>query len=172
MPSTKQILTNSHELETFMQECDNRNYTNNNSLHALKFEWCMETGGSWWGSYNNNRLVAISGIHPFKDGYRALFRGAQIELKQLDGLSKYQKQNYGFNDHLPLQIEWANSPNIYITTSPYDDNDRSGKMSRIHRSAIVLEKQGVLTYVNEEEVFYVPQVIWKLNQERYYEIRT
>ena len=125
-----------------------------------------------WGTYNNNRLVAISGIHPFKDGYRALFRGAQIELKQLDGLSKYQKQNYGFNDHLPLQIEWADNPNIYITTSPYDDNDRSGKMSRIHRSAIVLEKQGVLTYVNEEEVFYVPQVIWKLDQKRYYEIRT
>ena len=68
MVNSRQILTNSPELETFMQECDNRNYTNNNSLKALKFEWCMETGGSWWGSYNNNRLVALSGIHPFKDG--------------------------------------------------------------------------------------------------------
>ena len=96
MPSTKQILTNSHELETFMQECDNRNYTNNNSLHALKFEWCMETGGSWWGTYNNNRLVAISGIHPFKDGYRALFRGAQIGPRGVR--FKQEEEDQGLED--------------------------------------------------------------------------
>ena len=84
---------------------------------------------------------------------------------------KYQLQNYAFADHLYEQIKWANSEKIYVTTSPYSDDDRSGKMSRIHKSAKVLAKQGVFKYLYDKEVFHVEQSIWRVNIERYNEIR-
>ena len=59
------------------------------------------------------------------DGYRTLYRGAQIEPRPYNKLNKYQLQNYAFADHLYEQIKWANSEKIYVTTSPYSDDDRS-----------------------------------------------
>jgi hypothetical protein len=159
------------QLETFCEACASMNYTNNASRKAIKFDWCLEEGGSWWATVKDNKIISLSGIHPFLDGYRALFRGVQIETRPYKGLNRYQKQNYAFYDHMVKQIEWSKSNNIYITTSPVSVDDRSGKMSRIHNSAKVLEKQGVFEYIKDDEVFYVQQSIWKLNIGRYYEIR-
>lgn len=171
---TKRILTNSRSLELFMRECDNRGFNNNCNLKALKFDWCIDTGGMWVATFNQDRMVALSGVHPFKDGYRGLFRGAQTEIRQFKGMNKYQKQNYVHNDHLDLQIQWANrngSHPVYVTTSPYDTLDRSGRMNRAHRSVDILSKLGVFDYIAEEELYNVPQAIWKLNIPKYYETR-
>jgi len=174
MITTKRILTDSRSLQLFMRECESRGFNNNRDLKALKFDWCMETGGMWAATFRNDIMVALSGVHPFKDGYRGLFRGAQTEIRQFKGMNKYQKQNYVHNDHLDLQVQWANrnSPHpVYVTTSPYDDLDRSGRMNRAHRSVDILSKLGVFDYVGEEEVFYVPQAVWRLNIDKYYETR-
>ena len=35
----------------------------------------------------------------------------------------------------------------------------------------ILEKKGIVDFISKEEVFYVDQNIWKLNPERYFELR-
>ena len=171
MVKTEQITENSKELEIFLDICKKKGYTNNSNLDKLKFQWCLDQGGSWWVTKKENRILAISGVHPFMDGYRTLYRGAQIEPRPYNKLNKYQLQNYAFADHLYEQIKWANSEKIYVTTSPYSDDDRSGKMSRIHKSAKVLAKQGVFKYLYDKEIYHVEQSIWRVNIERYNEIR-
>jgi hypothetical protein len=171
MPDTIRLTEFTPQLQAFCEVCSSMGYTNNSSRKSIKFDWCIEQGGSWWATVIEDRIVSLSGIHPFLDGYRALFRGVQIETRPYKGLNKYQKQNYAFYDHMVKQIEWCGSDNIYITTSPVSNDDRSGKMKRIHSSAKVLEKQGVFTYIRDDEIFYVQQSIWKLNVDRYYEIR-
>lgn len=176
---TKRIFSPDDSLFEFMNECEKLGYANNTSLKALKFDWIEETGGSWWGTYDSNRLIAISAIHPFLDGWRALHRGAQIQLRPFNGLNKYQKQNYGIYDHLHMQIQWSgmfkdydNEPKpIYITTSIESADDRSGKMNRIHRSASILAAQGMFEHVLDDIIYGVNQSIWKVNVDRYYEIR-
>jgi hypothetical protein len=167
---TEKITQRNDQLDIFLDICGQMGYTNNNSLEAMKFNWCIEQGGTWWVTKNNmGKILAISGIHPFMDGYRALFRGAQIESRQHKTLNKYKLQDYTFSDHLYEQIQWANSNKIYVTTNVTNDN--SGKMNRVHRSAKVLEKQGVFKYMYDKEIFYVNQSIWKVNIDRYKEIR-
>lgn len=171
MTSTIQLFSLTPMLADFMDKCDKLGYTNNNSLTAMKFDWCRENDGSWWATVKDNKIVSVSGVHQFLDGYRALYRGAQIETRPFTGLNKYQMQNYAFVDHLPKQIEWADGKPVYITTSPHNDKDRSGKMSRVHRSAEVLAKQGVFVYIKDDTLFNVPQAVWQVNVEKYNEIR-
>ena len=159
-------------LDTFIQECDRRGYGNNRSYKAMKFDWCLDTGGMWFASQKpNGEIVAVSGVHPFDDGYRALFRGVQTEEREFSGLTKYQLRNHCFAEHIPYAIEHAGSAPIYVTTSPYAKDDRSGSMQRIHKSAEILAKQGVFEFVEQREVFYVQQAVWILNRDRYNEIR-
>lgn len=167
-----QIKTVDPLVTEFMSQCEKLGYTNNISSKSMKFDWCInEMDGSWWATIKNNQIVAMSGVHKFMDGYRALFRGAQIQTRPFHALNKYQLQNYAFVFHLDKQIQWASGSPVYITTSIHDSKDRSGKMSRIHRSALLLEKQGVFEFVKTEEIYYVEQAIWKIDVKKYYEIR-
>jgi hypothetical protein len=168
---TEQIFSVTPQLKEFMLECKKLGYTNNESAKAMKFDWCRANDGSWWATFKNEKMVSVSGVHCFLDGYRALFRGAQIESRPFNALNKYQLQNYAFVYHLDKQIEWANNRPVYITTSEKNELDRSGKMSRVHRSAILLAKQGVFEFVKTETIYNVEQIIWKLNVKKYYEIR-
>lgn len=167
MTLTKQIYSASDELLKFTQECDRLGYTNNNSLEAMKFNWCRDTG-AWFATYENNRIISVSGIHTFKDGYRALFRGAQLHSRPI-GINKHHMQSYCFHSQLPLQIKYAGPKPIYITTNV--NTDASGKMTRIDRTFKLLERTGLVDYVGSEEVFYVQQNIWQLNVEQYISTR-
>jgi hypothetical protein len=114
----------------------------------------------------------MSGMHPFKDGYRVLFRGAQIEQRPIKGLNRYQFQSWGMWKELPMQIEWAKwqgKDKIYITTNV--SNDASGKMNRIHRAFNALEKAGVVEYCGDEEIFFTQQSVWRVNIQKYFEVR-
>ena len=155
----------------FLNNCDNQSYKNNYSINAMKFKWCIDQGGMWVGSIKDDRLVSISGIHPFKDGWRALFRGVQLESRSI-GLNKYHMQSYPFHSHLPFQIKWAemnNNDPIYITTSVKED--MSGKMTRINKTFNHLEKTKIIEYIDTQDVYNVEQNIWKLNKKLYSEIR-
>jgi hypothetical protein len=161
-------------LKDFCSTCDDLGYHNNNSLSAMRFSWCLEQNGSWWVTVKDHKIISISGIHPFKDGWRALFRGAQTETRPIQGLNRYQMQSYCVHSQLPLQIEYAESISgkdvpIYITTNI--DNDASGSMSRVHRSFFQMEKGGMVVNCGEEEVFGVRQVVWKLDKDRYFDLR-
>lgn len=161
-------------LKEFCDTCDSLGYSNNINLSAMKFSWCLENNGTWWATIKDKKIISISGIHPFRDGWRALFRGAQIETRPIDGLNKYQMQSYCIHSHLPLQIEYAesisgrNTP-IYITTNIY--NDASGRMSRINRSFEVMAKGGMVKHYGNETVFGVEQNIWLLNKSKYFDLR-
>ena len=159
-------------VEPFLQECEKKGFKNNNSLKTMKWDWCMQEGGAWFGTVKEGELISISGIHPFKDGYRALFRGAQTQPRPVKGLNKYQFQSWPFYSHLALQVEWARwqgSDKIYITTNV--SNDDSGRMNRVHKSFASLEKRGIVTHCGIEEIFYTQQSVWQLNIDKYFEVR-
>lgn len=157
-----------HHVLTFANECYRNGYKNNVSLNAMKWDWCLENG-TWFGTIENDRIISMSGCHKFKDGYRALFRGAQIQTKPINCLNKYQMQSYCVADQLPFQIKYAEGSPIYITTNV--SNDASGRMNRIHKSFTQMEKGGMVNYIGDEEIFYTKQSVWKLNVAKYFEIR-
>jgi len=158
-----------HHVLTFANECYRKGYKNNVSLNAMKWDWCLDNG-AWFATFDNDSIVAITGCHTFKDGYRALFRGAQLSPRPVKGLSRYQMQSWGISEHLPLQIKFSNGKPIYITTNV--SNDASGRMNRIHKSFKVMAKGGMINYLGDEEIFYTQQSVWKLNVEKYFEIRS
>jgi hypothetical protein len=123
----------------------------------------------WYATYDNQTIVSITGIHPFKDGYRALYRGAQLWSRPMKGLNRYQMQSWGIYEHLPLHIEFAKGSPLYITTNINKDN--SGRMNRIHKSFTAMEKGGMVSYQGDEQIFNAMQSVWKLNVDRYFEIR-
>ena len=165
--TTKRIYDADNVVMDFIDSCNQLGYKNNNSLKSVKWEWCLENG-AWFATFENNRIISLSGIHTFKDGYRALFRGAQLYPRPI-GINKYHMQSYCFHSQLPHQIAYASTKPIYITTN--FENDASGKMIRIDRTFQLLEKTGLVDYVGTEEVFYVQQNIWRLNVDRYNAIR-
>lgn len=152
----------------YISECKLRGYTNNSSLSAMKWDWCLQSG-AWHATYVDDRIVSITGVHLFQDGVRALFRGAQLETRPVKGLCRYQMQSYGISEHLPYQIEFADGAPVYITTNI--SNDASGKMNRIHRSFHVMAQAGMVDYCGDEEIFYTQQSVWRLNVDKYFEIR-
>jgi len=157
------------ELEKYISKCDKLGFKNNGSLESMKFDWLLDNG-MWYGTFKDSELISVTGIHMFKDGFRALFRGAQLEARPVSGLNRYQMQSWGIYAHLPLQIEFAMDAPVYITTNVADD--ASGRMNRIHKSFSVMEKHGqMVEYCGDEEIFYTQQSVWKVNTENYFNIR-
>ena len=165
---TEEITEVTPALEDFISQCTLLGYKNNSSLKEMRWDWCLD-GGMWYATYDNQTIVSITGIHPFKDGYRALYRGAQLWSRPMKGLNRYQMQSWGIYEHLPLHIEFANGKPLYITTNINKDN--SGRMNRIHKSFTAMEKGGMVSYQGDEQIFNAMQSVWKLNVDRYFEIR-
>lgn len=167
MIETKSLKEVTPELVEFIEECDKLGYKNNNSLEAMRFNWCLESGGAWFATFVDNKIVGVSGVHPWRDGYRALFRGAQL-YSIPGGLSKNHMNCWMFYYHLPLVIN-ATNDSIYVTTNI--DNDASGKMIKLNKLYFHLSKKGFFEHVGEEEVFTVKQNVWKLNPDFYLSMR-
>jgi hypothetical protein len=155
-------------VQEFIFKCSLRGFKNNSSLKKMKWDWCL-IEGAWYATYNIKNIIAMSGIHPFRDGYRALYRGAQLSTRPVKGLNRYQMQSWGIYAHLPLQIEFAKGKPLYITTNI--SYDPSGRMNRIHKSFKVIEKGGMISHVADEEIFNTQQSVWLLNKKKYFEIR-
>lgn len=166
--TTVQLTSVTDSLLKFIHTCDTLNYKNNNSLTALKFEWCLTQGGAWYATFHNDVIISMSGIHPFKDGYRGLFRGVQLYPRSI-GINKYHMQSHCFYDQLPLQLGFAATLPVYITTNI--ENDASGKMTRIDKTFHHLAKVGVVNHVSKEELYNTLQNVWQLNVKRYNEVR-
>lgn len=156
-----------HDVITFMSECYRRGYMNNKSLVAMKWEWCLENG-AWFATYKNDSIISLSGVHKFEDGYRALFRGAQLESRPC-GLNKYHMQSYCFADQLPLQIDYTGVYPMYITTNV--EHDASGRMNRVDKLFHKLCYLKLVDFVECKEVFYTLQNVWRLNVREYNNVR-
>ena len=166
---TKPITEKTSSLYDYVKQCELLGFKNNKTLKAMKWDWCLEQGGMWHATYDNETILSITGIHPFKDGYRALFRGAQLFPRKVKGLNRYQMQSWGIYAHLPLQIEYASDKPLYITTNA--KNDESGRMNRIHNSFAQMAKGGMVDYISDQQIYHTKQSIWKLNNDKYFEIR-
>lgn len=162
-----------HELnmETvrFVRRCKDLGFMNNGTLAAMKWHWCLANGGAWYASYKDGEIISMSGIHPFKDGYRALFRGAQLEPRSV-GLNRYHMQSHCFHGHLPYQIDLANGKPVYITTNT--DTDASGKMSMINRLFTRLAESRMVTFIGAEDVYNAVQNVWLLDVDMYTQVRS
>lgn len=168
MIKTELLFGANEALLEFIHECDKLGFKNNNSFEAMNFFKTIEDRGIWFATYVNDKIVGISGLHGFKDGYRALYRGAQLYSRP-GGLSRNHMNCWMFYYHLPSAIDLVNGEPIYITTNT--DNDASGSMLRLNKLYFILEKNGIVDHISNEEVFGVNQNIWKLNKERYLEVR-
>ena len=168
------ILENTHcqELEYFCTQCKILNYNNNSSLTAMKYDWC-KGWGEYWGTWHNNKLIAVAGAHPLPEvddnAVRVLFRGCQL-YSPYTGLDANHMNSVPFRDILPLQIEKYVNNDLYITTNI--EHDASGKMSRTHRVMSLLAKKGIVDlHIEEIMLYYTRQSVWKLNKEQYLEAR-
>lgn len=168
MLDTKRIYDADQSVQDFIAQCDELGYKNNNSLKAMKFDWCIETGGAWFATYKDDKIISVSGIHPFENGYRALFRGAQLESRPC-GLNKYHMQSYCFADQLPLQIKFAGVHPIYITTNV--EHDASGRMNRVDKLFHKLAVHKIVDWVDQKEIYYTQQNVWRLKVRNYNIVR-
>lgn len=159
------ILRNPNDdLIDFIEKCKKLNYKNNNSLESMKFY----ESKVWFATYHNNKIVGISGLHKFRDGWRALFRGAQL-YSIPGGLSKNHMNCWMFYYHLPFVIDLVQGDPIYITTNT--QNDASGHMTKIDKLYHLLAKNKIVNHISNEHLRGVNQNIWQLNVEVYEEAR-
>jgi len=166
--STYILRVETYELKAFIAECKDRGFKNNDSLNAMKFYQTLRDGGTWFATSHDKKIVGVSGMHPFRDGWRALYRGAQL-YSIPGGLSRNHMNCWMFKYHLPLVIDFSGDDPIYITTNT--ENDASGSMLRLNKLYHILEKNGIVDHVSYEEVFGVKQNIWELNKEVYLRVR-
>jgi hypothetical protein len=159
------------ELGVFCIKCQVFGYENNSSLKAMKYEWCKEWG-EYWGAFVDKRLVAVAGAHPLPEvgpnAMRVLFRGCQVD-ELYKGLGKYHMNSIPFRDILPYQIAAYPDKDLYITTNV--THDASGRMNRTHRVMKLLDKLDIVQYNGNMELYYTEQSVWKLNVEKYNEVR-
>lgn len=165
--------THKNQLLEFCESCAEKGYKNNDSLDSMKYQWCLDNGGTWYGSFIGNKLIAVSGVHNFPEispnAVRVLFRGAQI-VNPYAGLTKHHMSSIPFRDHLPLAIEKYENKQLYITSNI--TNDASGRMNMVHQIMHRLRSQGILTLIVESmELFYTEQSVWRINKESYLNVR-
>lgn len=168
MTYTIELTEVTDDLLTFIQCCNDLGYKNNNTLTAMKFYHCLDEGGTWYVTYHENKIVGVSGVHPFLDGVRALFRGAQL-YSIPGGLTKTHMNCWMFKYHLPLVIKRHLNTPIFITTNT--NNDASGKMLRLNKLYHILEKKNIVKCEGEYLINGVYQNLWELNKEVYFKVR-
>lgn len=163
---------NLYELETFCKKCDDLGYKNNSSLKEIRWEK-TKSWGEFWGGWHKDKLISIAGAHPLPEvkhnAVRVLFRGCQTYSPYV-GLNASHMNSVPFRDILPYQIDKYLDNDLYITTNIYKDN--SGKMHRTHKVMQLLSKKGIVDlYIDDMILYNTNQSVWKLNKDRYFEIR-
>ena len=168
MIKTITLDTATPELMEFISECDKLGFKNNNSLEAMRIEWCVDNGGTWFATFDKDKIVGISGVHPFWDGVRALFRGCQL-YSIPGGLTKNHMNCWMFKYHLPLVIDMYWHKPIFVTTNI--NNDASGKMIKLNKLYNHLSKKGFYDHLGDWLIYEVQQNVWELNTDFYTKVR-
>ncbi len=167
-------------VEEFCQRCKTAGYKNNESLEAMKLDWCLSQGGQFFLTYLDDQIISLSGCHPLNQvsntTYRTLFRGATLpEYQNLTGaMSKTHMNSIPFFYHLPRQIDWAKRVyrDTFVVTTNYQ-NAEIQSMSKSHRVFQSLAKQGIVDQLIEKmNLFYTDQAVWKINEEVYFKHRS
>lgn len=163
------------QLKEFCDKCTDLGYDNNNSINTMKYQWCLDFGGTWhYVSDGYGNIVSLAGCHPLPEvndkAWRVMFRGVQLPGNYGFGLSKYHMNALTWRLILPLQLEYCNTDEIYITTNI--KHDASGKMNKTHRLFKNLDKLGMVKHYKDMELYNTEQSVWKLDIEKYKEVRS
>jgi hypothetical protein len=159
-------------LEEFCTQCKLAGYKNNDSIKTMKLEWCLALGGQFFLTYFDNKIISLSGCHPLPEAgngvYRILFRGATLPRYQnFQGvLSKTHMNSIPFYHHTPKQLAWAKAAgyNDCVITTNHSNKDGILSMNKSHRVLQLLERQKVVSCLNENLLlFNNQQTVWKLN---------
>jgi hypothetical protein len=169
-----------NSLIEFGNRCKNYNYKNNESLEAMRLDWCLSTGGQFFLTLLDNEIISVSGCHPLSQVdsnlYRVLFRGVVLkEYQNLLGImSKTHMTSIPFYYHLPLQLQWAKNKgyeSVCITTN-WNNPDGIESMSHSHKVMQLLARQGIVEcFIDKINLYYTDQTVWKLNVDRYFKVR-
>jgi hypothetical protein len=79
-----------------------------------------------------------------------------------------------FYYHVPLEIEWAKKANAtkFVVTTNWSNPDGIASMSKSHRVFQLLEKQGLVSCLEEKVILFdTEQSVWNLNLEKYFTAR-
>ena len=57
---TKELTSVDENLKKFLQKCDDKKFSNNNTLDSMKFDWCLDVGGMWFATYRNNDIISLA----------------------------------------------------------------------------------------------------------------
>jgi len=136
----------------FCNKCKDLNYVNNSSFDSMKWYW-KEV--QWVGTFKNDNLVSLSGIHRFpeinKDAFRIMFRGAT-----LPGISS-KFLNF---EQVPLKKEWAYLqriiPKFYVTFNLDPKiGSKSNRMIKAIQRTKKFEYYTTMNYFNVNQEVYV-----------------
>jgi len=166
-----------HKLQEFCDQCKELNYHNNIDLKSIKYESMVMPYGKFFIGLDNDKIFTIAGVHQLHEidtnGYRCLFRGAQ-----LPGYNKKSLSVFGvihFSNLLNLQIEYIRNinpnSNFYVSSNILDNNNGySSKVNRIFMPRV--EKMGVWDLYKSDVILYnTRQNVYKINVDEYFRRR-
>ena len=169
-------ITDPSILDTWFAECAERKFGNNLSAEAMKFYWVLEQGGGWWGSMEEGRVVAVSGMHPhFLGGWRTSFRGCQLEGRRGVKWTPFFTHLHIWYDHKAYQLEYAQSIDgknvlVYGTTGIAEGViAHSPHVHSHHKNMFLAAEVGLVEHIGEKMVQGYLQTVWKYNIEVFME---
>tara|TARA_Y100001980_G_C14538900_1_gene316211 strand:- start:1327 stop:1860 length:534 start_codon:yes stop_codon:yes gene_type:complete len=160
------------DLQIYCEKCRDLGWINNSSLERLNIDMMTENQGAYFGIYENNEIVSIAGIYKFHelypDDWRMFYRTATLPGK---AKNKGLHRGTGLRGRLYINefLKYTNNGNLYLTT-----NIKNGDWENITRYHRALEKESsqkdsYVHYHDKVNLYEREQVIWKLDNEQYYQ---
>ena len=123
---------------------------NNDSLKSMK--WAE---ADWFAHFIDDKIVSLSGVHKFLDGFRLMFRGATlpgITNKLLNKEQAYAQMAFINNIH--------HKPIFYFTLNT--SSDHGAKSNRLRKWVHSGRGWPGSVHVETKEIYGVKQEIWKI----------
>lgn len=173
--SPKYFVTQDYEkynLDEFLSQCKDLGFVNNTSRDKLRFDWMEENNGAYWAFVKDNKIISMSGCHPFPDidnAYRIGYRSATLPGEDpFKGFSRYGHNGIPNRVLFQYQIRWCQSFGImkFILTTNCDSD--VGHMHMSHLMQVRINQcTNLSTYLGDRIVNGVNQSLWKYNIEEY-----
>lgn len=166
------------KLQDFCDKCKELNYHNNVDLKAIKYESMVMPYGKYFIGLDNDKIFTLAGVHKLPEidinGYRCLFRGAQLPGYTVNSLSVFDTIIH-FGHLLNLQLLYIRSifpeSNFYITTNI--DNGNNGYSSIVNKVFMPrIERLGMWKLYQRDVLLYnTRQNVYKIDVDEYFKQR-
>lgn len=164
------------KVEEFCNSCKALGYVNNASIEAMKLD---KEDCYFFLGLDNDKIFTLAGVHKLPEvddrAWRCLFRGAQLPGYTPQWSMDIFKSGIHFSQLLYRQINHILDldplAEFYISTNT--SSDTGAKSSRLNSIMMPrIAKMGVWDLHLENFMLYnVPQNLWKINVDRYMELR-